>query len=62
MGAVAAGSIRRPPTHQSPQADARRHGVYCSPESEIPVFLDVLPGMRMIVKHDYLSGEKAVGM
>ena len=35
------------------------HGVYNSPESERPVFLDVAPGMTVIVKHDYLTGEKA---
>lgn len=35
------------------------HGVYNSPESERPVFLDVAPGMTMIAKHDYLTGEKA---
>ena len=35
------------------------HGVYSSPESERPIFLDVAPGMTVIVKHDFLSGEKA---
>ena len=35
------------------------HGVYNSPESERPIFLDVAPGMTVIVKHDYLTGEKA---
>ena len=35
------------------------HGVYDSPESERPIFLDVAPGMTVIVKHDYLTGEKA---
>ena len=35
------------------------HGVYSSPESERPVFLDVAPGMTVIVKHDYQTGEKA---
>ena len=35
------------------------HGVYSSPESERPFFLDVAPGMTVIVKHDYLTGEKA---
>ena len=34
------------------------HGVYSSPESEKPVFLDVAPGMTVIVKHDYLTGEQ----
>ena len=34
-------------------------GVYSSPESERPVFLDVAPGMTVIVKHDYQTGEKA---
>ena len=34
------------------------HGVYSSPESERPVFLGVVPGMTMIVKHDFLTGEK----
>jgi hypothetical protein len=34
------------------------HGVYSSPESERPVFLDVAPGMTVIVRHDYLTGEK----
>ena len=32
--------------------------VYSSPESERPVFLDVAPSMTVIVKHDYLPGEK----
>ena len=35
------------------------HGVYSSPESERPVFLDVAPGMTVVVKHDYLPGERA---
>ena len=35
------------------------HGVYSKPESERPVFLDVAPGMTVIVKHDYLTGETA---
>ena len=35
------------------------HGVCNSPESGRPIFLDVAPGMTVIVKHDYLSGEKA---
>ena len=35
------------------------HGVYSSPESERPLFLDVVPGMTAIVRHDYLTGEKA---
>lgn len=35
------------------------HAVYSSPESERPVFLDVVPGMTVIVKHDFLPGEKA---
>tara|TARA_B100000073_G_scaffold106756_1_gene85727 strand:- start:1417 stop:1755 length:339 start_codon:yes stop_codon:yes gene_type:complete len=34
------------------------HGVYSSPESERPVFLGVVPGMTVIVKHDFLTGEK----
>ncbi|WP_413746584.1 hypothetical protein [Synechococcus sp. MIT S9507] len=34
------------------------HGVYSSPESEKPVFLYVAPGMTVIVKHDYLTGEQ----
>ena len=34
------------------------HGVYSSPESERPVFLDVAPGMTVIVEHEYLPGEK----
>ena len=34
------------------------HGVYNSPESEGPVFLDVAPGMTVIVKHDLQIGEK----
>ena len=34
------------------------HGVYNSPESEKPAFLDVAPGMTVIVKHDCLTGEK----
>nr|WP_255359927.1 DUF3104 domain-containing protein [Synechococcus sp. MIT S9508] len=33
-------------------------GVYDSPESERPIFLDVAPGMTVIVKNDYLTGEK----
>ena len=35
------------------------HGDYNSPESERPVFLDVAPGMTVIVKHDLQTGEKA---
>ena len=35
------------------------HGVYDSPESERPIFLDVTPDITVIVKHDYLTGEKA---
>ena len=35
------------------------HGVYNSPESERPVFLDVVPGMTVIVQHDLQTGEKA---
>ena len=35
------------------------HGFYDSPESDRPIFLDVAPGMTVIVKHDYLTGEKA---
>ena len=34
------------------------HGGYNSPESERPVFLDVSPAMTVIVKHDFLTGEK----
>ncbi|KZR88104.1 hypothetical protein MITS9504_00531 [Synechococcus sp. MIT S9504] len=34
------------------------HGFYSSPESERPVFLDVAPGMTVIVRHDLLTGEK----
>ena len=34
------------------------HGVYNSPESERPVFLDVVPGMTVIVQHDLQIGEK----
>ena len=30
-----------------------------SSPSERPVFLNVVPGMTVIVKHDYLTGEKA---
>ena len=33
------------------------HGVYDSPESERPVFQEVAPGMTVIVKHGYLTGE-----
>ena len=35
------------------------HGVYNSPEPERPVFLDAAPGMTVIVKHDFMTGEKA---
>ena len=34
------------------------HGVYSSPESERPVFLDVTPGMTVIVQHDLQIEEK----
>jgi len=34
------------------------HGVYSSPEPEHPIFLDVAPGMTVIDKHDYLTGEQ----
>ena len=33
------------------------HGTY-NRSIEIPVLLDVAPGMTMIVKNDYLTGEK----
>ena len=35
------------------------HGVYSSPESERPVFLDVVPGMTVVVRHDHMTGENA---
>ena len=35
------------------------HGVYNSPESERPVFLDVVPGMTVINQHNLQTGEKA---
>ena len=35
------------------------HGVYDSPEPDRPIFLDVAPGMTVIVKHDLQTGEKA---
>ena len=35
------------------------HGVYNSPESERPVFLDVVPGMTVIVQHNLQTREKA---
>ena len=34
------------------------HVFYSSPESERPVFLDVAPGMTVIVQHDFQVGEK----
>ena len=34
-------------------------GVYSSPESDRATLLDVAPGMTVIVKHDFLPGEKA---
>ena len=34
------------------------HGVCNSPESERPVFLDMAPGMTVIVQHDLQIGEK----
>ena len=34
------------------------HGVYSSPQSERPVFLDVAPGMTVIVRCDHQVGEK----
>ena len=34
------------------------HGVYDSPESERPVFLDMAPGMTVVVRHDRMIGEK----
>ena len=34
------------------------HGVYNSPESERPVFLDVVPGMTVIVRCDHQVGVK----
>ena len=34
------------------------HGIYNSPESERPAFLDVAPGMTVIVQHDFQVGEK----
>ena len=35
------------------------HGVYNSSESERSVFLDVAPGMTVVVWHDHMTGEKA---
>ena len=35
------------------------HGVYGSPESERPVFLDVVPGMTVVVRYDHMTGENA---
>ena len=35
------------------------HGVYNLPESERPVLLDVVPGMTVILRYDYLTGERA---
>ena len=35
------------------------HGVYDSPESDRLIFLHVAPGMTVIVKHDYLTGENS---
>ena len=35
------------------------HGVYSSPESERPVFLDVVPGMTVVVRYDHMTGENA---
>ena len=35
------------------------HGFYDSPESEKPLFLDVKPGMTVIVRWDRQIGEKA---
>ena len=34
------------------------HGTY-EQHGERPLFLDVVPGMTVIVSHDYLTGEKA---
>ena len=34
------------------------HGIY-EQQGERPLFLDVVPGMTVIVRHDYLTGEKA---
>ena len=34
------------------------HGVYNSLESERPLFLDVVPGMTVIVQHGLQTGEK----
>jgi len=33
------------------------HVVYSSPVLGSPTFLDVAPGMTVIVKHDFLTGE-----
>ena len=36
------------------------HGFYNQQDpSEQPIFLSVVPGMTVIVRHDYLTGEKA---
>ena len=35
------------------------HGNYRSPESERPLFLGVAPGMTVIVRNEYLTGETA---
>ena len=35
------------------------HGIYNQQDpSEQPIFLSVVPGMTVIVRHDYLTGEK----
>ena len=36
------------------------HGIYTQQDpSDQPIFLSVVPGMKVIVKHDNLTGEKA---
>ena len=35
------------------------HGIFSSPETERPVFLDVVPGITVVVRHDHMTGEKA---
>ena len=42
-----------------PRLMSVNHGVYSSPESEMPAFLDVVSGMTVAVRHDHMTGEKA---
>ena len=50
--------ISRPELEYSHSNMSVDRGIYGSPESERPIFLDVAPGMTVIVQHNVQIGEK----